>query len=266
MMDSRGDNHVEIHFVGVAKQFGTRRVFDDVDLHLASPAIIGLIGDNGAGKTTLLRLTAGLYHASAGEVRVFGRPATREDLATAGRMGTLIEKAGYYDELTVRENLDFYYAFYRGERPDEGDAVDDALRRFGLDGVAGEPAGRLSSGYRQRLGLARALHPWADIILLDEPFESLDPRSRAMVKNVLLEMRAKGKLVLFSSHGLADVQQICDEVLVLASGRLFRFRDFEEVRRYIGEPQGPEDLDTVYARLAERLILEGVKRPCAPSA
>lgn len=253
MGDSSAGGLHEIRFMEVAKRFGPRTVFDEITFSLAGPGIVGLIGDNGAGKTTLLRLILGLYRPTSGDVFVFDRPANRDDSAVMRRIGALVEKPGHYDELSVWDNLDFFYSFYCSSSSAAPGLVQETLRRFDLTEVAAEPAGRLSSGYRQRLALARAVHPWAEIVVLDEPFESLDPRSRSSVKTALRETRAAGKLVLFSSHGLADIQQLCDEILLLAGGRLFRFRDFEDVRAHVGGEDGGGDLDSLYARLAENL-------------
>lgn len=261
MADSGAIGPHGTRFVEVAKRFGAREVFSGVSFSLTGPRIVGLIGDNGAGKTTLLRLALGLYRPTSGSVFLFDGPADRNNTGVMRRVGALIEKPGHYDELSVRDNLSFFYSFYCNSDTLAG-TTEAALRRFGLREVATEPAGRLSSGYRQRLALARAVHPWADIVLLDEPFESLDPRSRASVKTALRDMRAAGKLVVFSSHGLADVQQICDEILLLAAGRLFRFRDFEDVRAQIGGIDAADDLDALYARLTERLSAKGMKGRC----
>ena len=175
-----------------------------------------------------------------------------------GRLGALIENPGQYDELTVEQNLQFVYSFYdgtEGSKPD-GDAVRDALTEFGLAAVARSAVGKLSSGYRQRLAIARALHPWARLVLLDEPFTSLDPDVRGEIKDLLRRRAAMGALVLFSSHTLSDVERLADEILLLITGCLHRFDSFAAIREHVGATLS-EDADVVYTKLKKRLAPAG---------
>ncbi len=241
-------------FVGVNKWFGAVTALRDVDFHLGAAKIVGLIGDNGAGKTTLIRLAAGILTPSSGQVFTLGRRAMRADAWLMTRLGALIENPGHYEELSVEENLRFAYSFHcgAGSLGTVGEAVDTALTEFRLANVAGSVVGKLSSGYRQRLALARALHPWARVILLDEPFLSLDPDVRGEIKGMLRKRATTGLLVLFSSHTLVDIERLADEILFLIAGRLHRFASFCEIREHVGAGSD-EDTDVVYAELKRRL-------------
>jgi ABC-type multidrug transport system ATPase subunit len=241
-------------FDHVAKAFGANPVLRSVSLVLDAPRVVGLIGDNGAGKTTFIRLAVGLLTPSAGTIRLFDAPASHDSAALMQRVGALIESPGHYDELTVRENLQFALAFYNDRAPlGTLDAVTAGqLAAFGLTEVAERSAGQLSSGFRQRLALARAIHPWADAVFLDEPFVNLDPGLRVHLKGVLDQLRRGGKLVVLSSHTLTDIEQLCDEVILLANGMPYRFDDFATIRRLVGS-EPPDDLDQVYERLQATL-------------
>ncbi len=246
-----------LRFVAVSRSFGAVTALRDAEFSLGEQRIVGLIGDNGAGKTTLIRLAAGILLPSSGQVFTLGRAATREDSWLMSRLGALIESPGHYEELSVEENLCFFYSFYHSESDKRGvvrEIVRSAIGEFGLASVARTAVGTLSSGYRQRLAIARALHPWARVILLDEPFLSLDPDVRSEVKDLLRKRASAGSLVLFSSHTLADVERLADEVLLLVSGRMHRFESFAAIRGCVGASPA-EDLDVVYSMLKKRLTL-----------
>lgn len=246
-----------IRLQDVERRFGTRVVLRGVSLDLESPGVIGLIGDNGAGKTTLLRLIAGILRPNSGTVRVFGRDVYADRAAVLRRVGALIEAPGHYDELTVRDNLAYFFGFYAdGDRGAVARAVESSIERFGLATVADARAGDLSSGFRQRLAIARALHPWAELTLLDEPFNTLDPRARNEIKSEVRRLRDPGRLILLSSHQLADIAQLCDAILVIAGERVHGFRSFEQIKELLGSEPG-DDLDAVYALLADRLAAKG---------
>lgn len=199
-------------FEGVSKSFGAMRALSSVTVSLPVSKIVGLIGDNGAGKTTFIRLAAGVLRPTEGEVRLLGKPADRNDRALMSHLGALIENPGHYEKLTVEENLRFAFGFYHQMCPRGTlDAVvREQLRKLGLDSIAATRVWRLSSGFRQRLAVARAVHPWVDVVLLDEPFLSLDPGIKSQIKTFLRDLKVAHKLVLFSSHTLADVEQLAD--------------------------------------------------------
>jgi len=243
-----------LSFIEVSKSFDGVRALSAVTTSLAAGRIVGLIGDNGAGKTTFIRLATGMLRPSGGEVRLLGRLADRGDAELMTRVGALIEAPGHYEELTAAENLQFGFAFYnqRSPRGTLQDVVRSQLRSFGLDTVADTPVGRLSSGFRQRLAVARAAHPWAEVVLLDEPFVNLDPVVKIAIKQHIRELKAAGKLVVFSSHTLSDVEQLTDEILLLVAGRLHLFDDFAAIRRLVGKA-AEDDPDAVYAALHQAL-------------
>lgn len=239
-----------LDFDSVSMQFGERLVLSSISLELLAGEIVGLIGNNGAGKTTLLRLAAGIYRPSAGRLRRFGNGNT-DDVDWKRRIGALIEQPGHYDELTVQENLEFSYGFYARDRRARSEAIQERLCLFGLEQVAQERAGTLSAGFRQRLSLARAFHPEVALVLLDEPFDGLDPTIRNEMKNALRTLRMRGIAMLVSSHGLTDIDNLSDRILVLANHRIHQFTGFEGIRRYVEQPGG--DLDAVYTTLIRSL-------------
>ena len=251
-----------LRFADVSKSFGSIAAVARVSFAFGPGRIVGLIGDNGAGKTTTIRLAAGLLQPDSGAVALCGERADRESRSLMFRVGALIEGPGHYDELTVVENLRYFYAFYATRTaPGSLDrVVEDWLRRFGLEEVSDRAVSSVSSGYRQRLAVARALHPWVEVALLDEPFVNLDPRAKSQLKALLRDLKVGGKLVLFSSHTLTDVEQLADDILLLVRGRLHRFRDFGEIRRLVGE-SAAGDPDVVYDALHRVIVAREERRP-----
>ncbi|MDP1568650.1 MAG: ABC transporter ATP-binding protein [Vicinamibacterales bacterium] len=232
-------------FESVSKAFDGEMVVRDVSFRLSAGEVVGLIGDNGAGKTTLLRLAAKLLNPSSGRVTVMEHA---EAVVARAHLGALIERAGHYDELTVLENLRFFLSFYGGGVMEREAAVEMAITTCGLWSVKEAQVSTLSTGYRQRLAVARATHPWAQVILLDEPFESLDPLARHDIKQVLRERTRRGAAILISSHTLSDLAGLSDRLLVLAEGATREYEGFEHMAREVGL-SGASDLDAVYARL-----------------
>jgi ABC-2 type transport system ATP-binding protein len=243
-----------LRFSTVSKAFPGRIVLEDVTLAVPPGAIVGVIGENGAGKTTLLRLAAGLLAPTAGEIRLFGQ----SDLVSARRhLGALLERPGHYDELTVYDNLFFFYSFYAASPAGVRDAVREALERLGLSEIASERAGRLSTGLRQRLALARAAHRSAKLLLLDEPFESLDPIARHQVKGWLQAARHAGTAAVISSHTLHDLSDLCDSLLLVADGRVRAFDSFAAISREAGLAD-TSNLDALYAAYRQTQPPHGV--------
>ena len=202
---------------GLTKRFGERVAVADVDLRVPRGSAFGYLGPNGAGKTTLIRMLLGLTSATAGSMRLLGRPVPAERAAALARVGAIVEEPRFHRHLTGRENLTIVAA----AREREAHArIDGALARVGLTHRADERVKRYSLGMRQRLGVARSLLADPELLILDEPTNGLDPAGihefRAMIRGFV----AEGRTVLLSSHLLDEVEKICDEVAIVDGGRV----------------------------------------------
>ncbi len=184
-----------------------------LDLTVEAGVVFGFLGPNGAGKTTTLRILLGLVAPSSGHARLNGRPVP--DPAGLVRVGAMIEEPAFYPWLTGRANL----AVLARSGP-AGAGIDQALARTGLAGVADRKVKGYSQGMRQRLGLAAALMRQPALLLLDEPANGLDPAGIREFRTLLRSLADGGTTVFLSSHLLAEVEQVCDEVAVIQSGRL----------------------------------------------
>jgi ABC-2 type transport system ATP-binding protein len=211
----------------VSRWYGNVVAVNDISFELGA-GITGLLGPNGAGKSTLLHLVAGLLRPSAGNVRVLGEGAWRHP-AIYRRIGLVPEREAVHPYLTGREFVALN-ARLQG-LPDPAAAAAKAIRTVDLEAAADRPVGTYSKGMRQRVKLAGALVHEPPILLLDEPFNGMDPRQRLHMTSLLRAMAAEGRTILFSSHILEEVERLADSVLVVYAGRLAASGDFRRIRR-----------------------------------
>jgi ABC-2 type transport system ATP-binding protein len=202
---------------GITKCFGDVVALDGVDLDVTRGQIHGLVGPNGAGKTTLLGLLLGLAVADGGQLEILGVPVGRAFAAPDGVAG-FVDGPGLYPSLTARQNL-AALAELRG-REGHTAGIDDVLEQVGLTDVADDRTRGFSLGMRQRLGLAAALLTGPRLLVLDEPSNGLDPAGKRHVHGVLNRLAADGTSVVLSSHRMDDLEALCSEVTILATGRV----------------------------------------------
>jgi ABC-2 type transport system ATP-binding protein len=201
---------------GLTKSFRGCRVVDNVDMTVGQGRIVGFLGPNGAGKTSVMSMIMGLLAPDAGEISLFGE--SRRSVATRLRLGYLQERPTLYPDMTARAYLTMFARLHGAPRPQA--RVDAVLDRVGLTAAADRPLGGFSRGMQQRASLARVMLHAPEFLVLDEPTLGLDPRGVADMRDIFREMRDDGVTLLFSSHQLAEIERICDEVVFLAQGRV----------------------------------------------
>jgi ABC-2 type transport system ATP-binding protein len=235
----------------VAKWYGNVVAVNDVTFGL-EPGVTGLLGPNGAGKSTLLHLVAGLLRPSAGSVTVDGRP-TFGDPAVYRRVGLVPEREAVFPYLTAREFVRLS-AQLQGLPLGTG-AVDRALGTVELSNAADRELSTYSKGMRQRAKVAAALVHDPAVLVLDEPFNGMDPRQRLHMMALLQALADEGRVILFSSHILEEVERVAQRVLVVVAGRLAASGDFREIRRLMTDRPHSFTLRTSDDRaLAGRLV------------
>ncbi|MFE7792477.1 ABC transporter ATP-binding protein [Streptomyces sp. NPDC057460] len=202
---------------GITKCFGDVVALDGIDLDVAQGQIHGLVGPNGAGKTTLLGLLLGLAVADSGRLEILGTPVGRALAAPDGVAG-FVDGPGLYPSLTARQNLAALAALRGHDARTTG--IDDVLDQVGLTDVADDRTRGFSLGMRQRLGLAAALLTKPRLLVLDEPSNGLDPAGKKQVHGVLNRLATDGTGVVLSSHRMDDLEALCSEVTILATGRV----------------------------------------------
>jgi ABC-2 type transport system ATP-binding protein len=198
----------------LTRSFGAHLAVEDATFEVRAGEIFGLLGPNGAGKTTTLRMLAGLIAPTSGDATVAGVRLARETIdAVRSRIGFLTEAPGLWDRLTVRQNLLVYARLHQLANP--AGAVRTALERFGLGDRADSLGAELSKGLKQRVALARALLHDPPVVLLDEPTSGLDPQSARLVRDLVIDLRARGHAIVLSTHNLYEAERVADRVGVL---------------------------------------------------
>ena len=211
----------------VSRWYGNVVAVNDVSFALG-PGVTGLLGPNGAGKTTILHMLAGLLRPSAGSVSIAGRDAWHNP-AIYRSIGLVPEREAVHPFLTGRAFVEMAARLQR--LPDPAVAAARAIATVDLEAAADRPVGTYSKGMRQRAKVAAALVHEPPILLLDEPFNGMDPRQRLHMIALLRSMADAGRSILFSSHILEEVERLADGILVLYAGRLAASGDFREIRR-----------------------------------
>ncbi len=229
-----------IEIQNLSKHFGTARsglvqALQDVNLELPNGQIVGLLGLNGAGKTTLMRLIYGLLEPSAGSIRVDGLDVRTRANAARRRLGVLPDDTGLYRRLTARENIAYFGRLHGMAEADLQRHSDELIDLLGMAGIAERRAEGFSLGERMKTALARAIVHQPSHILLDEPTNGLDVITTRAVRKLLLTLRDRGRCVLFSSHLMHEVNNLCDRVILIARGRIVADGTVAEVVERAGE-------------------------------
>lgn len=191
---------------------------DGIGLEIYRGEVFGLLGPNGSGKSTTVKLILGLLHRTSGRITVFGKRA--EDVATKKMIGYLPEESYLYRFLNARETLDYYGRLFHQNRKQRRKRIDMLLEMVGLEAVQRRPVGEYSKGMQRRIGLAQALINDPQLLILDEPTTGLDPIGTHQIKDLILELKRRGKTVLLCSHLLADVEDVCDRVAIMYGGKI----------------------------------------------
>ncbi|MGR3662269.1 MAG: ABC transporter ATP-binding protein [Paracoccaceae bacterium] len=210
------DTEYAISVRGLTKIFAGRKVVDDFDMQVPKGAIYGFLGPNGSGKTTTIRMMCGLLTPDGGEGDCLGYDILTQQLQIKEHVGYMTQKFSLYEDLTIRENLDFMGRMYRMKNRRK--RVDAALQDLGLTDRAGQLAGTLSGGWKQRLSLAACLLHDPDLLLLDEPTAGVDPKARRDFWDEIRRLSAKGVTVLVSTHYMDEAVQ-CDFIAYIAYGK-----------------------------------------------
>lgn len=212
----------------VTKRYGAVEAVRDISFTAPKGQIVGLLGQNGAGKTTTLNILTGYMPPTSGQVLVDGMDMLTHARACKRAIGYLPEKPPLYDEMTVRSYLKFVCELKEVDHKAIPAHVDEVMDICGLTEVSGRLIGHLSKGYRQRVGVAQALCGDPPILVLDEPTVGLDPRQVVEIR-ALIKQLGQTHTVIFSSHLLSEIQQLCQRVIILHRGKLIREADMAEL-------------------------------------
>ncbi|HOK04038.1 MAG TPA: ABC transporter ATP-binding protein [Victivallales bacterium] len=214
----------------VVKSIGLTKIFrdfwgrpkakavNDLDFEVYEGEVFGLLGPNGSGKSTTIKMLLGLLYPTSGKISVYGYPP--DDIRTKNRIGYLPEESYLYKYLTAEETLDFFGALFNLSIAERKNRTSQLLEMVGLSHAAKRQVGEYSKGMQRRIGLAQAMVNDPDLLILDEPTSGLDPLGCREIKDLILFLKKRGKTVIISSHLLADVEDVCDRVIILYGGKI----------------------------------------------
>ncbi len=218
-----------IEVTDLTKRYGTLTALNGVSFSVPKGQVVGFLGPNGAGKTTTMKILTGYLAPTSGTARVFGMDVTADPLPVLKRIGYLPAGNPLYDELRVSESLEFA-AELRGLRGAARDsAVDRSIAAVGLEDRRRQTNGTLSTGYRQRVGLAQALLHEPEVLILDEPTSGLDPNQQQDMRELIRDL-GRERTVILSTHILSEVEAICDRALIIHRGSLVADGRVDEIR------------------------------------
>jgi ABC-2 type transport system ATP-binding protein len=247
----RPGGRLAVSTAGLTKRFGDRVVVDDVALAIPPESVCGFVGPNGAGKTTTIRMLLGLVRPTSGSGTILGGRLT-EPATYLDKVGALIESPAFYPQLSGRDNLKALARLGRIPLT----AVDPVLERSGLLARAGDRYRSYSLGMKQRLGIAAALLPGPELLVLDEPTNGLDPAGIVEMRGLIKSFAGDGITVLVSSHLISEIEQICDYVVMIRAGRLVHQGGVAELRaaqqpEFLVAPEHDTDRDVLAGLLRQ---------------
>lgn len=221
-----------IELAQVRKSYGDFVAVNNLSFNIAQGSVFGLLGPNGAGKTSTIRMMIGITAPDSGEIRVFGRPFDRNCLE---KVGYLPEERGLYKKMKMLDQLIFLGELHGMAAADARQKAIEWCERLEISEKLASKVEELSKGMQQKIQFIAALLHDPDFIIMDEPFAGLDPVNADILKNVLLEMKEKGKTILFSTHRMDQVEKLCDAICLINRGAAVLQGDLKEVKKRFGK-------------------------------
>ncbi len=215
----------------ICKSFGEKEILHGIDFEVESGKALGLLGRNGAGKTTTIRILMDVFHANSGEILLDGKPFVQKNC----QIGYLPEERGLYPKRTVIEQMVFLARLRGMKQSDAKESAKKWLKRLEVSEYETRKLETLSKGNQQKVQLAATLVCNPDIIILDEPFSGLDPVNSQILKDVVNELIADNKLVIFSSHQMSYVEEFCDNIAIIDKGKVVLAGELKEIKKDYGK-------------------------------
>lgn len=230
----------------LTKTFKNTTVVDDISFQVKPGEIVGLLGENGAGKTTTLRMISTMLKISSGEAIVNGYLASKEPIKVRKEIGILFGgDVGLYDRLTARENIKYFANLYGIDNKSADERINELSKRFEMDEFIDKKVAKFSRGMKQKVSIARSIVHSPNVMLFDEPSTGLDVTAARTVHEFILKCKEEGKTILFSSHSMAEVEKLCDRVVIINKGKLLEDCNLQTLKiKY-----DSEDLEEVFVSL-----------------
>ncbi len=222
-------NIIEVN--NIRKEFGTLVAVNDVSFSVGQGQVVGLIGPNGAGKTTLLRILATLLRPTNGSAKLLGHDIAKQYLEVRKRIGYMPDFFNLYNDLTIRECLEFFAKAYKIDPALISERIDAAINYVDLNDKRNSFIRHLSRGMVQRMGIAVLLVHQPDVFLLDEPASGLDPKARIQLREILKKLSTEGKTIFISSHILTELSGFCTHIVIMNQGKIIVYGAVEEIQQ-----------------------------------
>ncbi|MFK7817887.1 MAG: ABC transporter ATP-binding protein [Planctomycetaceae bacterium] len=229
------ENETVVEIDGLTKRYGEFTALDNLSLTLNRGDILGFIGPNGAGKTTTIRILVGLSRPTSGSAKLAGADCVRDVHKVRRLVGYMPDKFGSYDNMRVREYLDFFGAAYGIKRSVRKTRIPEVLELTNATWMQDRYVESLSHGMQQRVGIARTLLHEPEVLILDEPANGLDPQARIEMREILLRLAGEGRTLIVTSHILPELSRICDRCAIIAGGKLRAFGTLPEVTSQLSQ-------------------------------
>ncbi len=231
-VDIESNNMMAVEVQGIWKKYGNRTVVNDVSFTVQPGEVLGMVGPNGAGKTTTMRMLLDIVQPDKGTVQLFGRRFSREHRTM---LGYLPEERGLYRDLSVQETLEYLGTLKGMHRSDARQRAVEVLELLEMTEHRGKKIAELSRGMGQLIQFGVTIIHQPRLLVLDEPFSGLDPLNVRLMKEILGQLRADGVAIILSTHQMNQVEEICDQVLMINKGRVVLYGSLEEVRSGFGQ-------------------------------
>jgi ABC-2 type transport system ATP-binding protein len=248
----------------LTKRYGSFTALDDFSLHLKSGQILGLIGPNGAGKTTAIKILVGLLRPTSGKARIADADCVADARRIKRLVGYMPDKFGSYDNMRVREYLDFFGAAFSIPRRERIKRIEEVMETTGTAYMRDRFVESLSHGMQQRVGIARTLLHDPRVLILDEPANGLDPQARIEMRDLLIRLAQMGKTLMVTSHILPELARICHRMAIMTNGKLRAFGTMEEISKMVSQQRTMEAQLTSAEQLAA--AAEIIRRGIEPDA
>ena len=230
----------------LSKKFKDAVVVDKLSFNVNKGEIVGLLGENGAGKTTTLRMISTMLKITSGEVKVNDYDASKEPEKVRREIGILFGgDIGLYDRLTGRENIRYFANLFGIKNDEANKRIDELSKDFGMEDYIDKKVGKFSRGMKRKVAISRSIVHNPSVMLFDEPSTGLDVRATRVVHQFIKKCKEENKTILFSSHSMAEVEKLCDRVIIIHKGKLVEQGRINELK----EKYNTEDLEEVFVSL-----------------
>lgn len=236
-----------IHLQDVSKSFKDKKqmvhAVQNISFTVKQGEVVGLLGENGAGKTTLLRMISTILEPTSGKILIDKQEINQYSMDIKRKIGVLFgSETGLYERLTARENLVYFAKLYQISDLETKTRIDQLAKRFGMKDYLDRRLGGFSKGMRQKVAIARTLLHDPEVILLDEPTTGLDITSANMFRELIHHLRKEGKTIIFSSHIMEEVQQLCESIIMIHKGKLV----YNGTLKTLYDTEETEDLNFIF--------------------